>query len=120
MNAKTTFPGGSKLKNFILSLLVFELKEFEPSISFSVFGLETRITLPIAPKICTKVVPRKPYLISEFQVSTFGSFEVIAILASGYKKNANCARKKNIETSDAKRCGSPNKSYLPMINIFCH
>ena len=48
----------------------------------------------IAPKISTKVVPEVSHLRSEFQVSTFDRFEVIAISASCGKKTIDFGRKK--------------------------
>ena len=85
---ETTYPGAAKFQNNILLLqLVFEQEWFEPPIGFSYFfGLETQITRPIVSKICTKVVPYVPHSSSEFQGSTLGRFEVIAILASGCRK----------------------------------
>ena len=68
-----------KFKTFIpLRRLVFELELFKPSIGVPVFDLETRITRPIVPKICTKNDSYMPHLSSKFQVSTFNHFKVIA------------------------------------------
>ena len=77
-------PRHFQLQNFILLLrLVFELELFKPSISISVFGLETRITWPIAPKIFTKNDSYVPNLSSKFQVSTFSCFKVIGFSTFG-------------------------------------
>ena len=74
----------------------FQIRNFYPphAISFraravltfdgiSVFGSETRITQPIASKICTKNDAYEAHLSSKFQGSTFGHFKVIAFSTSG-------------------------------------
>ena len=86
--------------------LVFEPALFKPIIGVSVFGSETRITWPIAPKICSKNDLYVPQLRFKFQVSTFSCFKVIAFFIFVYKF-VNFAGK-SIRTSDAKRRGSPN------------
>ena len=81
---ETAFPGASKFEAFILlMLLVFELELFKPPVGFSAFGSETRFTILIAPKICSKNASYVPQLSSKFQVSTFSRFEVIAFSTSG-------------------------------------
>ena len=94
MGAEATSPGASIFENFILLQLVFEQERFEPRLVFQFFDGETRITWPIAPKICTKVVPYVPHLRSKFQVAICSCFKVIAISASGCRKKVNFARKK--------------------------
>ena len=90
--------------------LLFELELFKPTIGISFFGLETRITRPIAPKICTKNDLYVPPLRFKFQVSNFSRFKVIAFLIFVYEFVKYAA--KNIRTSDAKRRASPhNESY---------
>ena len=98
VRAEIASSGGSKFENFIFLLqLDFVLKLFEPPIVFFLFfSLKTRITRPLAPKICTKVVPYFPYLSSEFQVSTLSCFGVITISASGCRKIVNFAWKTTI------------------------
>ena len=56
--------------------LVFELELFEATIGISVFGSETRITWPIASKICTKNDSCVSHVRTKFQVPTFSRFEV--------------------------------------------
>ena len=48
--------------------LVFELELFKPPNGVSVFGLETRVTWPIASKICPKNGSYVPHLSSKIQV----------------------------------------------------
>ena len=98
----------SKILVFVLQL-VFKLERFESPIGVSVFRVETRITGPIALKICKNVFPLVPHLSSKFEVSTLSHFEVIAIFSvSGYRKIVNFARK-NKKTLNAKRRRSPNE-----------
>ena len=67
LGAETACQNASKFETFILLLrLVFELELFKPTIGISVFGLETRITLSIVPKICTIIDLLVPYLSSKF------------------------------------------------------
>ena len=67
LGAETACPGAFKSKTFILlQRLVFELELFKPPIGISVFGLETRILVSIAPKICTRIDIYMPYLSSKF------------------------------------------------------
>ena len=120
MEAETAFPGATKFETFILLLrLIFELQlVFKPPIGISLFGLETRISRPIAPKFRTK---NDPYVLrpsSKFQVSILSRFEVIAFSISGYR-NRNFARK-NMGTPDAKRrvsLSNEKKSRNPEISI---
>ena len=95
--SETACPDAYKFETFILLLrLVFELVLLKPPIGISVFGSETRITRPIAPKICTKNNSYVPHLCSKFQVSTFSRFKVIAFSASSCRIR-NFARKKTYE-----------------------
>ena len=72
-------PDASKFETFIpLVRLVFELELFKATINISVFDSETRITQPIASKICTKKDSYVSHLSSKFQVSNFSRFKVIA------------------------------------------
>ena len=65
--AETAFPDASKFETFILLLqLVFEVEMFKPPIGISVFGSETRITLSIISKICSKNDLYVPHLRSKF------------------------------------------------------
>ena len=108
LRAESARPDASKFETFIpLVPLVIELELFQPKIGVSVFGSETRITRPIAPKICTKNDSYVPQLRAKFQASNFSRFKVIAFFIFVYKfvKYAG----KNIGTSDKKRRGSPNK-----------
>ena len=84
MGAETACPGATIFETFSLLLrLVFELDLLKPPIGISVFGSETRITRPIAPKICSKNDSYEPYLNSKFQVSTLDRFKIIAFSNSG-------------------------------------
>ena len=87
--------------------LVFELELFKPKIGISFFGSETRMAQPIAPKFCSKNNSYVSQLISNFQVSTFSRFKVIAFFIFVYEFAKYAG--KNIRTSDAKRRGSPYK-----------
>ena len=79
LGAERACPDASKFETFIpLVRLVFELELFKPTIGVSVFGSETRITRPIAPKICTMKDSFVSHLSSKIQVSTFSRFKVIA------------------------------------------
>ena len=109
MGAKTACPGASKFETFILLLrLVFELELLKPPIGISVFGSETCITRPIAPKIFTDNDASVPHLRSKFQVPNFSRFKVIAFLTSVVEFVIFLG--KNIGTSEAKRRGNPNNS----------
>ena len=108
MVGKTASPDTSKFETFILLVrLVFEPELFKPPIGISVFGLETRITRPIAFKICTKKDSYVPHLNSKFQVSIFSRFKVIAFFISAAE--FVIFSRKNIKTSDAKRRRIPKK-----------
>ena len=126
MGAETAGPDASKFETFILLMrLVYKLELFKPPIGVSVFGSETRIMRPIAPKICTKNDVYVPHLNSKIQVSTFVHFKVkaffyfccqIRIFFSEKNigtflpllPNSYFFPEKNIGTSDAKRRGSLN------------
>ena len=64
LRAEWACPDTSKFESFIpLVPLVFELELFKATIGISVFGSETRITWPIASKLCTKKDSYVPHLI---------------------------------------------------------
>ena len=108
LRAETAFPSASKVENFILLLqLVFELELFKSPIGISGFWLGNPTTIPIASKICTKVVPYVPHLRSKLQVFTLSRFEVIAISVSGCRIR-KFAQKKKQRNSAAKKRGSPS------------
>ena len=66
LGAETARPDASKFETFILLVqLVFQSEQFKPPIGISVFGLETRITRPIASKLCTKNGSYVPHLSSK-------------------------------------------------------
>ena len=82
--AESACPDATKFETFIpLVPLVFELELFKPIIGVSVFGSETRITWPIAPKISTDSYV--PQLRSKCQVSSFSRFKVIAFFIFVYE-----------------------------------
>ena len=86
MRAERACPDASKFETFIpLVQFVFELELFKPIIDVSVFGSETRITQPIAPKTCTKNDLYVPQLRFKFQVFTFSCFKVIAFFIFAYE-----------------------------------
>ena len=108
MRAERACSDASKFESFIpLELSLFELELFKPTIGISVFGSETRITKPIALKICTKNDSYVPHVSSKIQVSTFSRFKVIGLLI--FVDEFVNFTGKNIGTSDAKRRESPNK-----------
>ena len=107
MRAETACPDASKFETFIpLVQIFFELKLFKPTLGISVFGLETRITRPIDPKSCTKNDLYVPHVSFKIQVSTFSRFKVIAFFI--FDAEFVNFTGKNIATSNAKRCESPN------------
>ena len=108
LEAETACPDASKFETCIpLVRLVFELELFKPTIGILVLVSETRITRPIASKICTKKDSYVPHPSSTIQVSTFSRFKVIAffIFVAEFVNFTG----KNIGTSNAKRRGSPKK-----------
>ena len=86
--------------------LLFELELFKSVIGVSVYGSETRITWPIAPKICTNKDSYVSQLRCKFEVFTLRRFKVIAFFISVYEFVNHAG--KNIRNSDAKPRGSPN------------
>ena len=74
MKFKTMFPNGNLGK-----------KRVKPTIGISFFGSKTRITQPIAPKICTKNDSYVLQLRDKFQVSIFSRFKVIAFFIFVYE-----------------------------------
>ena len=114
-------------------LLVFEPELFKPPISVSVFGSETRITRPIASKICTKNELHVHHVSSKIQVFTFRPFKVIAFFTSvaefvffSEKKPRDlrrfASRKSQLSTLPILPFSSPYAwmQYLPYFYSRCH
>ena len=94
MGAETRFSGDFTFKFSLLLLqLAFEPMRFEPPTGFSVFLLRNSHQVTDFPEICTEIV----LMSSEFQVSTFRRFEVVAISAACCRKTMNFAQKKVIK-----------------------
>ena len=86
LRAERACPDASKFETFIpLVRLVFELELFKATIGISVFGSETRLTWPIASKICTKKDLYVLHLSYKFQVSNFSRFKIIAFSSFVYE-----------------------------------
>ena len=116
MGAETACPDASKFEIFILPVqLALEPEMFKPPIGISVFGSETRITRPIASKICTKNGSQVPHLSSKTQVFTLICLKVKAFFT--FVAELVIFLEKNIRTSDAKPRGSPNKGLE--LQIYC-